>query len=162
GLERVRSSLANPSLYDHGAEVVTCHAVTVSDCTFTADNGLRFGGSTREAVVEHSRVLTQSEEFCSDITYRDCDFVTRFSHDIGPARIRAEGCRFFGITIFGFSNPLSPGEELVITDCDMFAPGIALTIYADRCRLQDIRVYGGDLPVQFAFGVDHYVRNVQA
>lgn len=158
-LERVRCALADPGLLNHGIIFITSGRVSVTDSEAVVDDGLRMN-TCRDVVVERSRVKVSSEEFCTDLTFRDCDIVNAYAHVIGGERINAERCRFWNAGP-GFANSFS---DFGFRGCDFFVGDGAPVFYiqADRFTLKDVWSYGEHLLIVVQNGTGHVIDNVSA
>ncbi len=158
-LERVRCALADPGLLNHGIIFITSGRVSVTDSEAVVDDGLRMN-TCRDVVVERSRVKVSSEEFCTDLTFRDCDIVNAYAHVIGGERINAERCRFWNAGP-GFANSFS---DFGFRGCDFFVGDGAPVFYiqADRFTLKDVWSYGEPMLIVVQNGTGHVIDNVSA
>jgi hypothetical protein len=139
-LEGIRCEVAVAGLVQYGFGIVTSGHVAVSDCGLSDAEGLLFN-SSRDVVVERTRAVVQNEEFCSDITYCDCDIVKYYLHILGCVRMRAVRCRFWNISSFGFDADCS------LIRCDVHSPVNAFWIGGERCTIRDLQCFDGNLVV---------------
>lgn len=155
-LERVACRLATPLEYmaSNGMLIVTSGHVTVRDCD-TAP-ALAFN-TTRDVFVQNSAIAPNCEEFCSDITYLNCDIVHLFRHAIGSVRARAVGCRFGNIVS---ANLL---DDSGLFNCDVRAMQVEngdFYMQGDRVAVDGVRAFDGPLRLQFQSGTGQYVGRV--
>ncbi len=160
-LERVNCVLrvAIGGITSNGFIVTTSDGLVMRQC-YGVEGGQALAlNGVRNSQIETCRVTTSMEEFCSDITFRDCDIVRAYNQLFGTARVAAIDCRFWNLEQFAIGDDSSMIRSKVIGSK---TPNGDLAIGGNRFTVHDLHAIVGPMRLVFRqTGTGHTVGRVR-
>ncbi len=161
-LDRVRHVRAvdDPNVASNGVVIVTSGHVALRECEAIPGGVALALNTVRDALIDNCRVTTSVEEFCSDITFRNCQIVRAYDHRLGIARVNAIDSAFYNLTQF------SVGDDCGLYRCTFVGTATAggsgdLGIGGNRFTVRDVQTVAGPLQLIFQAGTGHTVGRVR-